>query len=116
MSSTSHAYRRNTLWNAALVHRLSGIGLAIFLPIHFLALGLALSGAAKLEGFLRLTQMPVVTAAETILIFLLVVHFLGGLRLLALENGPWFSGQRRVALVAIGVAAVVALIFLVRLL
>ena len=116
MSGARRAYRRNTLWNAALIHRLSGIGLAIFLPLHFLVLGLALSGADKLEGFLRLTQMPAVMLAETILIFLLVVHFLGGLRLLALENGPWFSGQRGVAIGAIGLAAVMAFIFLVRVL
>lgn len=116
MSGARHAYRRNTLWNAALIHRVSGIGLAVFLPLHFLVLGLALSGAGKLDGFLRLTQMPAVTVAETILIFLLVVHFLGGLRLLILENGPWFSGQRRMALAAIGLAAMTAFIFLVRVL
>lgn len=116
MSMTQRAYRRDTLWNAALVHRLSGIGLAVFLPIHFLVLGLAISGAAKLEGFLKLTQMPEVELAETVLIFLLVVHFLGGLRLLALENGPWFTGQKRVALGVVILAAVVAFIFLVRVL
>ena len=30
---------------AAMLHRLSGIALAIFLPIHFLALASALNGA-----------------------------------------------------------------------
>jgi fumarate reductase subunit D len=116
MSMTQRAYRRDTLWTAALVHRLSGIGLAVFLPIHFLVLGLAISGAAKLDGFLKLTQIPAVELAETVLIFLLVVHFLGGLRLLALENGPWFTGQKRVALGVVILAAVVAFIFLVRVL
>jgi fumarate reductase subunit D len=116
MSMPSHAYRRETLWNAALVHRISGLGLAIFLPLHFLVLGLAIAGAAKLEGFLRLTQMPAVELAEAVLVFLLVVHFLGGLRLLVLENGPWFTGQRRAALGAMAVAAVIAFVFLVQVL
>ena len=34
-------HRRSVLWVAALVHRLSGLALAIFLPLHFLTLGLA---------------------------------------------------------------------------
>lgn len=116
MSASGHAYRREVLWNAALIHRLSGVGLAVFLPLHFLVLGLAISGAAKLQGFLRLTQMPLVELAESVLIFLLVVHFLGGIRLLVLENGPWFSSQRRAALLAVTLAAIVAFLFLVRML
>jgi fumarate reductase subunit D len=116
MSTSRRAYRRETLWNAALVHRLSGIGLAVFLPLHFLVLGLAISGAAKLEGFMRLTQMPAVELAEALLIFLLVVHFLGGLRLLVVENGSWFTGQKCAALAAGALAAIVAFVFLVRVL
>ena len=34
---------------AAMLHRLSGIALAIFLPLHFLALATALNGANALE-------------------------------------------------------------------
>jgi fumarate reductase subunit D len=41
--TTSHLQRRaSVLWLAALVHRLSGLALALFLPLHFLTLGLAL--------------------------------------------------------------------------
>lgn len=116
MSASRRAYRRDVLWNAALLHRLSGIGLAVFLPLHFLVLGLAIAGAGRLDGFLRLTQMPAVMLAEAGLVFLLVVHFLGGLRLLAIENGPWFGGQKRAALLAAILAAIVAFVFLVRVL
>ena len=38
------AYRRDALWLAAMVHRISGVLLALFLPLHFLALGLAIEG------------------------------------------------------------------------
>jgi fumarate reductase subunit D len=116
MSDSRRSYRNNVLWNAALVHRLSGLGLAIFLPLHFLVLGLAISDAGKLDELLQLTQMPAVKIAEAGLIFLLVVHFLGGLRLLAVENGPWFGGQTRMALGAGIVAAGIAFLFLVRVL
>src|SRR5258708_9201598 len=80
------SYRRNALWVAAMVHRISGIGLAVFLPFHFLVLGLSLQGAGKLDGFLRWADLPLVKLAEGGLIFLLAVHFLGGLRVLFVEN------------------------------
>ena len=35
---------------AALLHRLSGIALAIFLPVHFLALATVLRGAERLKN------------------------------------------------------------------
>lgn len=114
MKGAVREYRRTVLWRAALVHRLSGIGLAVFLPLHFLVLGLALRGAGQMDGFLRLTQIPAFKFAETGLIFLLVVHFLGGLRLLALEALPWFGAQRQLAIGAAMLSGLAAFIFLLR--
>lgn len=111
---TGRAYRHTTLWSAALAHRLSGIGLVLFLPLHFLVLGLAIENAGRLNGFLKLTQMPAVKGAEFILIFLLTVHLLGGARLLALEFMPWRDGQKWLAAAAAGAAALTAFIFLIR--
>jgi fumarate reductase subunit D len=116
MSVTRRTYRYNILWNAALIHRLSGIGLVVFLPLHFLVLGLAIESAGKLDSFLQLAQMPVVKLAEFALVFLLVVHLLGGARLLALELLPWLDGQKLLAAGAASVAALVAIIFLIRVL
>ncbi|HLI12101.1 MAG TPA: succinate dehydrogenase, cytochrome b subunit [Alphaproteobacteria bacterium] len=105
-------YRGEALWLAALVHRLSGIALALFLPFHFLALGLAIEGEARLDGFLRWTERPVVELAESVLVFLLAVHLLGGLRLLLIENFAWRDGQKRLALLAAAISCVVAFAFL----
>jgi fumarate reductase subunit D len=107
-------HRTSTLWLAALIHRLSGLALAAFLPLHFLALGLAISGESKLEGFLRWSDRPLVKLSEAVLVFLLVIHMLGGLRLLLIENFDWFNGQKRLALLAAGAAMLVAVAFLVR--
>jgi fumarate reductase subunit D len=106
------AHRTSPLWIAALVHRLSGLALAIFLPFHFLALGLALAGEARLEGFLRWTDQPWVKLSEGLVLGLLAVHMLGGLRLLALENLAWREGQTRLALLAIVAAMIVSFLFL----
>src|ERR1700739_5151478 len=97
-----------------MVHRLSVLGLAIFLPLHFLAPGLAINGEARLDSFLRWSEQPAVKLAETGLVFLLAVHLLGGLRVLVIENFAWRDGPKQLATIAAAVSAVVAFIFLAR--
>ncbi len=75
--------RNHPAYWAFIVHRGSGVLLALFLPLHFWALGQALHGAAALDGFLRWTEQPLVKFAETGLVLLLAAHMAGGLRLLA---------------------------------
>lgn len=108
-------YRKEPLWRAAMVHRISGVLLALFLPLHFLVLGLAIEGEARLDGFLKWTDQPVVKLAEALLVAVLAVHLLGGLRVLVIENLPWRDGQKRMATIAIAGAGVAAALFLVSL-
>ncbi len=110
------AYRKDGLWRAAMVHRISGVLLAAFLPLHFLVLGLAIEGEAQLDGFLAWTKSPLVKLAETGLVLLLAIHLLGGLRVLVIENMPWRDGQKRMATMAAIAAVGIAGIFLVALL
>jgi fumarate reductase subunit D len=114
MTARHLSHRRSVLWVAALVHRLSGLALAIFLPLHFLTLGLALHGEARLESFLRWSDQPIVKLAESGLVFLVLVHMFGGLRLLVIENLDWRDGQKQLATIAAAVSAVIAFIFLAR--
>lgn len=107
-------HRDSVLWVAAMAHRISGLALAIFLPLHFLALGLAINGDAQLDGFLHWTEQPLVKFAEVGLVFLLTVHLLGGLRVLVIENFDWHDGQKQLATLAAAISAAVAFIFLVR--
>ena len=76
------------LWYAYILHRLSGLALALFLPLHFFVLGAVIEDAARLDALLSWSEMPVVKLSEVILVFCLAVHFFGGLRLLALELLP----------------------------
>ena len=109
------AYRSDVLWIAALVHRISGLLLALFLPVHFLALGLAIEGEENLDGFLRWTDLSMVKLAEAVLVGLVAVHLLGGLRVLLIENFAWRDGHRRLALLAVAAAVALAVAFLVSL-
>ena len=101
-------HRNQPLWMAFMLHRLSGIGLALFLPFHFYVLGLAISDTARLDGFLNWAELPLVKLAEAGLVFLLAVHIFGGLRLLALEFLPWSPRQKTYAAIAIAASFFVA--------
>jgi fumarate reductase subunit D len=103
--------RNHPAWWAFLVHRISGIALALFLPAHFLALGTALQGEARLDAFLRWTEQPAVIASEWGLVILLAAHLAGGLRLLALELLPWREWQKALAAAAAGFAILAGLVF-----
>jgi fumarate reductase subunit D len=70
---------------AAMLHRLSGIALAVFLPMHFIALGTALSGADSFQSFLGVTHNGFVRFAEWGLVTALGMHMAIGLRVLAIE-------------------------------
>jgi len=86
--------RSHPAWWAFLAHRLSGIALAAFLPLHFWALAQALHGEAALDGFLRFADRPLFKLGEWGLVVLLAIHLTGGLRLLVIEFRPW-SGLRK---------------------
>lgn len=108
--------RQHPSYWAFLVHRVSGLALALFLPVHFWALGQAISGEAALEGFLRLTDQPLFKFAEWGLVVLLGLHLMGGVRLLLIEFGSgsalrknWIAGTAGVGVVA-GLAFALALV------
>ena len=97
-------HRTHALWLAFILHRLSGIGLALFLPVHFYMLSLALTDPDQLDGFLAFTDLLIVKYAEFGLVFLLAVHMFGGLRLMALEFLPWSPRQKGYAATAVALA------------
>jgi succinate dehydrogenase, cytochrome b556 subunit len=107
-------YRNHTLWVAYLLHRLSGVALALFLPVHFWVLSYALNQPENLDGFLRWSEMGIVKFAEFGLVFLLAAHLFGGLRLMALEWLPWTSGQKTAAAGAVVASTLIAGVFLMR--
>ena len=84
---------------AAMLHRLSGIALAIFLPLHFLALATALNGADAFDIFLQLTETPFLRFGEWVIVVALALHLALGLRVLAIEFIP-MREKTRVAVAA----------------
>lgn len=104
--------RRHPAYWGFVLHRVSGIGLALFLPLHFWALGHAIQGEAVLEGFLRFTDNWAFKAGEWGLVTLLALHLAGGLRVLALEFLGWRARQKDLVALSAGFALGAGLMFL----
>ena len=94
-------------WWMAQVHRVSGIALALFLPLHFWALGNAL----ELDAFLKWTDRPLVKLGEWAIVVALAAHLGGGLRVLAIEFLDWHEWQKSLAAVAAAVTLAAGLAF-----
>lgn len=103
--------RNHPAYWAFIVHRASGLLLALFLPLHFWALGQALHGAQALDGFLDWTRQPLVKLGEIALVILLAAHMTGGVRLLMLEFLAWRDWQKSLLAVAAGVTMAAGLAF-----
>lgn len=102
---------------ASILHRISGLALAIFLPVHFYVLGLALEGSKGLDGLLRFADMPAVKVGEWGLVLLLSLHACLGLRVLAIELlPPSPAGATRLAWISWGggISVLVGIAFLAR--
>lgn len=110
-SSVLKGHRRDGLRIASFLHRISGLALALFLPLHFYVLGLALSDPAGLDRFLTWTDYPLVKAMEAGLVLLLALHFFGGLRLMAVEFLPWSPQQKLYAAAAAAVSLLISVGF-----
>lgn len=106
--------RAHPLWLAYILHRLSGLALAVFLPFHFWVLALAMTDPARLDGFLTLTGAGIIKLAEFALVFLLAIHMFGGMRLMALEWLPWRPAQKTLAALALAVSFLIAGLFLLK--
>jgi fumarate reductase subunit D len=89
----------------AHVHRISGIALAIFLPLHFWVLGNTL----QLDSFLAWTEQPLVKAGEWAVVVALAAHLAGGLRVLAIEFLDWHEWQKSLAAIAAATTLAVGL-------
>jgi fumarate reductase subunit D len=95
--------RQHASYWAFVVHRVSGIALALFLPLHFWTLGKALTDSWEW------TEQPLVKLGEWLIVVALAAHLAGGLRVLALEFLPWRGWQKSLAAAAAGATLAVGL-------
>ena len=108
------AIRNHPTYWAFVLHRVSGLALAVFLPAHLYVLSFVIDGAARLDGFLHWAEHPLVKAGEVGLVVLLAAHLAGGLRILAVEFLPWRDWQKTLVVIGATFALGVGVLFLLR--
>jgi len=106
-----HASHRAAGYIAAMMHRIAGIALAVFLPVHFVALGTALGGAGAFDSFLSATNTPLIKIAEGGIVIALATHLALGMRVLAIEFMIGREPTRIVVPVCLAAAFAVGLLF-----
>ena len=99
---------------AFVAHRVSGVALVLFLPLHFMALGLALESEAALQGFLAATEHPAFVIGEWGLVTFLTIHLAAGTRVMLLELLPWRDTRKGLIAAGAVLAVAVGAVFLVR--
>ena len=91
MSGRGRALRKIWLpqWSVGtvswLLHRVTGVTLAIYLLPHFLTIHKSLGGPAAFDAALATYSGPVYAAAEYVLVAAVTFHLFNGLRLIAVD-------------------------------
>ncbi|TAL57021.1 succinate dehydrogenase [Pandoraea sp.] len=112
MSAHTKSLQRPGSWRLYLAHRLSGLALAFFLPLHFLVLGQALTGAAPLQTLLDVTRTPAVRVLEWAVVVALAAHLAAGIRVLCIEFLAWHALQKTLSTLAIAFTTLFGLAYL----
>ena len=88
-------YRGGSGQAAWLLHRLTGLGVLLFLLIHILDTGLVLFGAEVYNKVVRIYTHPLFRVGEVGLAAAVLYHALNGIRITILDFWPELSGKQR---------------------
>ncbi|MGJ3239937.1 MAG: succinate dehydrogenase, cytochrome b556 subunit [Anaerolineae bacterium] len=97
-----------------VLHRLTGLGVVLFLFIHVIDTAWAVTNPASYEVAIATYQTPLFTIGEFGLIIAVVYHALNGLRIAVMDFKPeWWKHQQKAAWWVLGGTAVVLIPFFV---
>lgn len=91
------------MW-AFVAHRITGIGLVVYLLLHLFVLSLLAQGQAGWDSFIRLARTPVFLMLDVILIAGVLFHGLNGVRVAMAGVGLGVRRQKPALVVVIALA------------
>jgi succinate dehydrogenase / fumarate reductase, cytochrome b subunit len=107
---TALRYRgREGMWTWIL-HRVTGLGILLFLIIHVIETGLIIYSPAFYDSALVLYKSPVFRLAEVAIFFAVLYHALNGLRIVVQDFWPFVMHRHRQLAIATAVITVLAMI------
>jgi succinate dehydrogenase / fumarate reductase cytochrome b subunit len=95
------------IW-AFWLHRISGVGIALFLIMHTADTILVLWGESVYNSVVQVFRWPAVQALELVLVATVVYHAVNGLRIILLDMWPGLC-KAQAALFWVGVAVMLAI-------
>jgi fumarate reductase subunit D len=112
-ASLTNDIRNRMDWGylAFFAHRLTGLVLGLFIPLHFILLGRALLGEDGLQRGLSWTDHPLLKVVEVGLVLSLTLHLGLGIRLMIIERTGRIQRHEKWALISIAFASCTALLF-----
>ena len=106
--------RRDSGSWAFILHRLSGIGLTVYLGMHLLVLSTLARGPAAYDSFVALARSPLFLLGELVLIAGALYHGLNGLRVTLTSFGFGVAYQKPLFYAVLASAVVISMIFAIR--
>lgn len=91
-------------------HRLSGIGVLVYLFMHIVETSMVLLGPDVYNATLGLFRNPVIRAGEIVLMAALVYHSLNGLKIILIDFVPATTAWYRPLTYGVVIATVVAMV------
>jgi succinate dehydrogenase / fumarate reductase, cytochrome b subunit len=64
-----------------MVNRIAGLGLTLYLFMHFVMLGKLINGEAAYDSFIHLAHQPVIVAGEFLVVLAVLLHGINGIRI-----------------------------------
>lgn len=113
-TAASPRYKTHSqVWSAVgmwawILHRITGIGIVLYLLLHATLMGMSLiSGPQAFNATLKtLMTNPVLHFAELALVGAIIYHGMNGIRLLLFDIGIGFSRQKEIFWVSMAIGAV----------
>lgn len=88
-------YQTGVGYLARILHRLSGLLLTIYMVVYLWELGwIVRGGVAEFDSTMAAYRTPFWQVTHVLVITLVVLHALGGLRVLLLESGVGLKAQK----------------------
>ncbi len=93
---------------AWVLHRISGIGVVLFVTLHIIDTSWAVFYPDLYVKAIAVYQTPLFTIGEFILVACVVYHAINGVRIGILDNNPrWWRHQQRAAWIVLAITAII---------
>lgn len=99
---------------AFILNRITALGLTFYLFLHLIILGRLAQGPEAYNGFLELTENPIVKFGELLVVAAAILHGLNGIRLILTSFSIGVTRQKQLFYGFMALAVVVILFFTIR--